>query len=105
MILEISVDLLFKEMDDQWSISWLANKEIKGKNSYTGKICIDLLLFVKYLIIFHIFETWVWETQVSLLTLFSETWIYWKNNIYICCAIFLWNLSFQLMIDLYIFQK
>ena len=56
MILEISVDLLFKEMDDQWSTSWHANKEIKGKNSYTGKICIDLLLFVKYLIIFRIFE-------------------------------------------------
>ena len=81
MILEISVDLLFKEMDDQWSTSWPANKEIKGKNSYTGKIYIDLLLFVKYLIIFYIFEIWVWETRVYLITLFSKTLVFLKNNI------------------------
>ena len=68
------------------STMYLAKDVKQGQNGHIplfGKICMDLQLFVKYLVIYHIFEI-----QVCCVTQVLETWVLWKNSLLICRAIF-----------------
>ena len=69
---------------------------LEGQNDHIllfSKIFSNILLFVKYLTIYYIFETWVCEIRIYHVTRVLETRVLWKNNFQVYCAIFLWNLS------------
>ena len=50
-----------------------------GQISLFGKTCMGLSLFAKYLVIYHLFETKVCETQVCCVTQVPETRVFLKK--------------------------
>ena len=98
---------------------------LEGQNDHM-LLFSNILLFVKYLAIYHIFKIWVCKIRIYHVIWIPKMLVLWKTNFQVCCVIFyeiwiretpitlkngnyflwnlnLWNLSFCILKKVIIF--
>ena len=64
---------------------------LEGQNDHIllfSKIFSNILLFMKYLAIYHIFKTWVCKIRIYHVIWIPKMRVLWKTNFQVCCVIF-----------------